>query len=188
MTDKRKQTTTLLSSDHRFDPRLGSVSPVDDVMKNNVRSIEMKVLNTQGDDQDDKQSHPDNDTLETSLDNNVDDNQKLKNARSKSKNSYQNNDLKPVPIDLVDEPVSTPTSLKSSQVLSPRHRVSVRSDQSSELDITLPDSRNSGDSRFLASGSSGSEFYCVDHMCLVFEDVSRNINILLLRFFCLLSA
>lgn len=156
-----------------------SVSPIDDTFKNRVRALEMTELKPKpsaerSQHSPDKLSAYGQDTQETSLNNgtlmsssNNVESDSIITRDSQSRKS----DAKSCRSNLSEatsgsDGGSTPKSRKPLE-----RQDSFNSDMSSELDIVLPDSRASGDSRFLSLGCSELEFYCFDHMCLVTEEV-----------------
>ena len=159
--------TGLLSGD--FGPNTGSpVSPISETMKNQVLAIELTDMTSNKNSKgsaltDDWSMYDGQDVEETSINNGRDTGDTadpfiMSPSQSEIKADGKDRDI----------PSDGKSSIDDYSTFSPRAHSSVMSDQSSELDITIPESRASHE---LQSTRGDRDYYCVDHMCLVTDEV-----------------
>ena len=157
--------TGLLSGD--FGPNTGSpVSPISETMKNQVLAIELTDMTSNKNSKgsaltDDWSMYDGQDVEETNINNGRDTGDTadpfiMSPSQSEIKADGKDRDI----------PGDGKSSIDDYSTFSPRAHSSVMSDQSSELDITIPESRASQELQ-----STRGDYYCVDHMCLVTDEV-----------------
>lgn len=175
MADYRKQKNTGLLYGE-FEPDMISVSPINDTIKNKVLSIEMTDLSSKPHSMDDgfstKSLSDINDIeQETNIGTEVDildkdnSNRIMVNSRTGDKTPEATESQ----LSRESESGGSVDTSAEWEKFSPRHQSSRVSTQSSELDI--PDSRTSGETHLFSTGSADVDFYCVDHMCPVTDEV-----------------